>query len=47
MTVQDVFRNAATVKIETSGWVDYLQLSKFDGQWVIVNVLWEPKEIAA
>ena len=24
-------------------WVDYLQLAKVDGRWVIVNVLWERK----
>lgn len=26
-----------------AGWVDYLQLAKVDGRWVIVNVLWERK----
>ena len=24
-------------------WVDYLQMAKVDGRWVIVNVLWESK----
>jgi Putative lumazine-binding len=24
-------------------WVDYMQLAKVDGRWVIVNVLWERK----
>jgi hypothetical protein len=24
-------------------WIDYLQIAKVDGRWVIVNVLWEYK----
>jgi hypothetical protein len=31
------------VKIVASGWVDYLEEVKFDGQWKILNVLWELK----
>lgn len=46
VTVLDVFGNAANAMIASSGWVDYLHLSKLDGRWVIVNVLWEPKAIA-
>jgi hypothetical protein len=39
--VTDIFRNAATAKIIADNWVDYLQLHKWHGRWVIVNVLWE------
>ena len=41
--VYDVFRNIATVKVGTNKFrfVDYLHLGKFDGEWKIVNVLWE------
>jgi hypothetical protein len=42
-TILDRFNNAAVVKIVASGWVDYLEEVKFDGQWKIVNVLWELK----
>jgi Putative lumazine-binding len=24
-------------------WIDYLHVAKFNGRWVIVNVLWELK----
>jgi hypothetical protein len=24
-------------------WIDYIQMAKVDGRWVIVNVLWERK----
>jgi len=40
----DIFNNAAVAKIVASGWVDYLQLAKWNGRWVIVNVLWEYKQ---
>jgi hypothetical protein len=40
VTVLDVFQNAAAAKIIAWYGVDYLQLAKWDGQWVIVSVLW-------
>ena len=43
VTILDVFQNAACVKIVASDWVDYLQEAKYNGRWVIVNVLWELK----
>ena len=43
VTVLDVFNNAASVKIVASDWIDYLHMAKFNGRWVIVNVLWELK----
>ena len=43
VTILDRFENAASVKVVASDWIDYLHLAKFDGKWVIVNVLWELK----
>jgi hypothetical protein len=43
ITILDVFENAASVKAVASDWVDYLHVAKFNGRWVIVNVLWELK----
>ena len=43
VTILDVFENAASVKVVASDWVDYLQMAKWSGHWVIVNVLWEMK----
>ena len=37
----DIYRNAASAKIDASDWIDYLHLAKWNGRWVIVNVLWE------
>lgn len=41
--ILDIFSNAAVVKVVASDWVDYLELAKWNGRWVIVNVLWEYK----
>jgi hypothetical protein len=41
--ILDVFENTASVKATMSGWVDYMHMAKFNGRWVIVNVLWELK----
>jgi hypothetical protein len=41
--VLDVFGNAASAKAIMADWIDYMQLAKVDGRWVIVNVLWERK----
>jgi hypothetical protein len=43
VTVLDIFGNAASAKIIASDWIDYLHLAKWNGRWVIVNVLWEFK----
>ena len=44
VTILDVYEGAATVKLVASDWIDYLHLSKCDGEWKIVNVLWELKK---
>lgn len=41
--ILDVYQNAASAKAIMSGWVDYLHMAKWNGEWRIVNVLWELK----
>lgn len=41
--ILDIFGNAASVRATMSGWIDYMHLAKWNGRWVIVNVLWELK----
>jgi hypothetical protein len=41
LTVLDVFKNTACVKIVSPDFVDYLQLARYKDGWAIVNVLWE------
>ena len=43
VTILDIYQNAASAKIVASTWIDYLHLAKWNGRWVIVNVLWELK----
>jgi len=40
VTILDVFRNAAMVRIDATTWVDYLEEVKWNGRWEIVNVVW-------
>jgi hypothetical protein len=41
--ILDVYENMASVRVTFARWVDFVHLAKFDGRWVIVNVLWEYK----
>ena len=41
--ILDIFGNAASARATMADWIDYMQLARVDGRWVIVNVLWERK----
>jgi hypothetical protein len=43
VTILDIFGSTASVKVVASDWIDYMHIAKFNGRWVIVNVLWELK----
>jgi len=43
VVILDIFGNSASVKATMSGWVDYMHLARWNGEWRIVNVLWELK----
>jgi hypothetical protein len=43
VTILDMLGGAATVKLEMRDWIDYMHIGKFNGKWVIVNVLWDLK----
>jgi hypothetical protein len=43
VTILDVYGTMATVRAEMLEWIDYMHLAKVNGQWKIVNVLWELK----
>lgn len=44
--ILDIYQNVASVKTVATHFIDYLHIAKWDGEWKIVNVLWElkPKE---
>lgn len=41
VTILDIYGGMASVKIVAGLWVDYMHIAKVDGDWKIVNVLWE------
>ncbi|HEX8453471.1 MAG TPA: nuclear transport factor 2 family protein [Longimicrobium sp.] len=45
--ILDLFQNVASVRVDMSGWIDYMHIAKWNGRWVIVNVLWEDRRDAA
>jgi hypothetical protein len=47
VSILDIYRGAASAKVVAADWVDYLHLARWNGRWLIVNVLWESKPIEA
>jgi hypothetical protein len=43
ITIFDIYEDEASAKVVFLEWVDYAHLARFNGRWVIVNVLWEYK----
>ncbi len=41
--ILDIYEGAASARVDAADWVDYLQLARWNGQWRIVNVLWETR----
>ena len=39
VTVLDVYKDTAAVKIDSTHFMDYVHMVKWDGRWVILNVL--------
>ena len=39
--ILDIFGNTASVRVDAATWIDYMHVAKWNGRWVIVNVLWE------
>jgi hypothetical protein len=39
--ILDIYENSASVRITAGEWVDYMHIGKVDGEWKIINVLWE------
>lgn len=40
VTIQDMYGNAASVRVDAGGWVDYMHMAKWQEEWKIINVLW-------
>jgi hypothetical protein len=44
ITIENVFRHIASVKVVSQPFVDYLHVASVGDRWVIVNVLWELRD---
>lgn len=41
VTIMDIYLNMANVKVVSHDFVDYCHLVKYNGEWKIINVLWD------
>jgi hypothetical protein len=41
VTILDILDQTASVKLVASWGIDYMHLARYDGRWMIVNVLWQ------
>jgi hypothetical protein len=44
VTILDVYDNIAMVKTISAEYIDYLQMGKVNGKWIIINVLWAERK---
>ena len=44
VTILDAYQKAASVKLVSDNWVEYLHLIKVNRQWKIINLLWLYKD---
>ncbi len=42
----DVSERTASVKLIADDWIDYMHIVKLNGNWKIVNVLWQYKDVS-
>ncbi|WP_055443262.1 nuclear transport factor 2 family protein [Lacinutrix himadriensis] len=43
--ILDIYNRIANVKLVSDNWVEYLHLMKLDGNWQIVNLIWQYKDV--
>ncbi|MFA5834555.1 MAG: nuclear transport factor 2 family protein [Bacteroidota bacterium] len=43
ITILSIYNNTASVKAEMSDWYDFMHIGRWNGEWKIINVLWEMK----
>ena len=41
VSILDIYNNMASVRIDAGVWIDYLHVARWNGEWKIINVLWE------
>lgn len=43
--ILDIYNRIANVKLVSDNWVEYLHLIKLDGEWTVINIIWQHKDI--
>jgi hypothetical protein len=43
VAILDLFQATASVRVDMNGWIDYMHMARWNGRWVVVNVLWEDR----
>ncbi len=43
--ILDIYNRIANVKLVSDNWVEYLHLIKLDGQWSVLNLIWQYKDV--
>ena len=43
--ILDIYNRIATIKLISDNWVEYLQLIKLDGNWEIMNLIWQYRDV--
>ena len=43
VAILDIFNGTASVRADMTDWIDYMHMAKWNGKWVIVNVLWQTR----
>ena len=43
--ILDIYNRIANVKLISDNWVEYLHLIKLDGEWTVINLIWQHKDI--
>lgn len=43
--ILDIYNRIATIKLISDNWIEYLQLIKLDGNWEIMNLIWQYRDI--
>nr|WP_321243367.1 nuclear transport factor 2 family protein [uncultured Psychroserpens sp.] len=45
VVILDIYNRMANVKLVSDNWVEYLHLMKLDGNWQIINLIWQHKDV--
>jgi len=46
VTILDRAENAVGVRVDATTWIDYMHITRWNGRWAIVNVLWAERPAA-